>query len=118
MSPEQLIENVFKEMEEQDRPVVALDKEGPTGQSPEQAEEPEAFANAYPELDQQKPEVHQMDSVSQLKPTSTLITGMTGRTYISQLQRQLNEEKEARQKLEGELSELKKISSEISSQLG
>jgi len=50
-----------------------------------------------------------------MKPPSTLVTGMTGRTYISQLQKQLNEEKDARLKLENELSELRKISSEISS---
>ena len=42
---------------------------------------------------------------------------MSGRTYISQLKAQLNEEREARQKLEGELEDLKKISSEITSHL-
>lgn len=42
---------------------------------------------------------------------------MSGKTYISQLQKQLDEEKNARVKLEGELEELKKISSEITSQL-
>lgn len=42
---------------------------------------------------------------------------MSGKTYISQLQKQLDEEKFARVKLEGELEELKKISSEITSQL-
>tara|TARA_B110000285_G_C14735058_1_gene428214 strand:+ start:424 stop:561 length:138 start_codon:yes stop_codon:yes gene_type:complete len=42
---------------------------------------------------------------------------MSGRTYISQLQKQLDVEKEARHKLEGELEDLKKISSEITSQL-
>ena len=42
---------------------------------------------------------------------------MSGRTYISQLQKQLDVEKEARMKLEGELEDLKKISSEITSQL-
>lgn len=42
---------------------------------------------------------------------------MSGKTYISQLQKQLDEEKSARVKLEGELEELKKISSEITSQL-
>lgn len=42
---------------------------------------------------------------------------MSGRTYISQLQKQLNEEKNARLKLESELDDLKKISSEITSQL-
>lgn len=42
---------------------------------------------------------------------------MSGRTYISQLQAQLNDEKVARQNLEGELEELKKISSEITSHL-
>ena len=42
---------------------------------------------------------------------------MSGRTYISQLQRQLNDEKVARLRLEQDLNDLKKISSEITSQL-
>ena len=42
---------------------------------------------------------------------------MTGKTYISELQKQLDEERAAREKLEGELSDLKKISSEITSEL-
>jgi chaperonin cofactor prefoldin len=42
---------------------------------------------------------------------------MSRRTYISNLQNQLLDEKVARQKLEAELEELKKISSEITSQL-
>jgi chaperonin cofactor prefoldin len=42
---------------------------------------------------------------------------MTGKTYISQLQKQLEEERVARERLEGELSDLKKISSEIASHL-
>ena len=58
-----------------------------------------------------------MTSVSQLKPTGSQLSQMSGRTYISQLQKQLDTEKEARQKLEGELEDLKKISSEITSQL-
>jgi predicted nucleic acid-binding Zn-ribbon protein len=58
-----------------------------------------------------------MTSVSQLKPSASQMSQMSGRTYISQLQKQLDTEKEARQKLEGELDDLKKISSEITSQL-
>ena len=42
---------------------------------------------------------------------------MTGRTYISQLQKQLEEEKYARENLEQELTDLKKVSSEILSHL-
>lgn len=50
-----------------------------------------------------------------LKPTGSQVSAMSGRTYISTLQNQLHEEKEARLKLEAELEELKKISSEITS---
>lgn len=42
---------------------------------------------------------------------------MSGRTYISQLKKQLDDERMARVKLEGELEDLKKISSEITSHL-
>jgi len=42
----------------------------------------------------------------------------TFKTYISTLERQLNEEKKAREKLEKEIEEIKKINSEISSKLG
>lgn len=58
-----------------------------------------------------------MTSVSQLKPTQSQVSAMSGRTYISSLQRQLNEERSARKNLEADLNELKKLSSEISSQL-
>lgn len=63
------------------------------------------------------PEEDKFTSVSGLKPTQSQLSAMSGRTYISQLQGQLVEEKEARLKLEAELEELKKISSEITSQL-
>ena len=42
----------------------------------------------------------------------------TSATYISKLEKELNEEREARERLEKELEEIKKISSEISSHLG
>ena len=60
-----------------------------------------------------------MTSVSQapMDPTKSQLSNMTGRTYISQLQQQLEEEKHARENLENELSDLKKVSSEILSHL-
>ena len=42
----------------------------------------------------------------------------TSATYISKLEKELEEEREARERLEKELEEIKKISSEISSHLG
>ena len=42
---------------------------------------------------------------------------MTGRTYISELQKQLEEERAAREKLEEDLEKLKVVSEEINSQL-
>ena len=75
------------------------------------------------ELEQQEAEEIEVNaddkltSVSQIKPTPTELSKMTGRTYISQLQKQLEEERVAREKLEGELNDLKKISSEIASHL-
>ena len=41
----------------------------------------------------------------------------TSKTVVSELQKQLNEEKRARERLEKELQEIKRISSEISSHL-
>ena len=43
---------------------------------------------------------------------------LTSATYISQLEKELQEERRAREKLAEELEEIKKISSEISSHLG
>ena len=43
---------------------------------------------------------------------------LTSATYISKLEKELQEEREAREKLAKELEEIKKISSEISSHLG
>lgn len=42
---------------------------------------------------------------------------MTGRTYISELQKQLEDERNARVKLEEDLNVLKEVSKEITSQL-
>lgn len=42
----------------------------------------------------------------------------TSATYISKLEQELKDEKDARERLEKELEEIKKISSEISSHLG
>ena len=58
-----------------------------------------------------------LESASEFKPTPSQISQMSGRTYISQLKKQLDDERDARQKLEGELEDLKKISSEITSHL-
>jgi hypothetical protein len=60
-------------------------------------------------------EEDKLTSITGAKPTASMVSAMSGRTYISTLQNQLFEEKEARLKLEGELEELKKISSEITS---
>jgi hypothetical protein len=78
---------------------------------------PEQDEAAGEEGDQVKdlPEEEKFTSVSLQKPTQSQISAMSGRTYISTLQNQLQEEKEARLKLESELEELKKISSEITS---
>lgn len=46
------------------------------------------------------------------------ISRLSNKTYIQHLQTELDEEKAARLKLERELEELKKLSSEISSHLG
>jgi predicted RNase H-like nuclease (RuvC/YqgF family) len=46
------------------------------------------------------------------------ISRLSNKTYIQHLQSELDEEKAARLKLEKELEELKKLSSEISSHLG
>ena len=69
-------------------------------------------ADVVKELEEDK-----LTSVSALKPNQSQVSAMSGRTYISNLQNQLLEEKVARQNLEKELEELKKISSEITSQL-
>ena len=58
-----------------------------------------------------------LESASQIQPTQSQLSAMSGKTYISQLKKQLDEEREARHKLEGELEDLKKISSEITSHL-
>ena len=42
---------------------------------------------------------------------------MSGKTYISQLKKQLEEERVAREKIQNEMEDLKKASEEISSQL-
>ena len=80
-------------------------------------EQDEAAGEEADQVKDLAPEDEKLTSVSALKPTQSQVSAMSGRTYISNLQNQLHEEKAARQRLESELEELKKISSEITSQL-
>ena len=84
-------------------------------------EKPNAAVQEKPDSDQAEEEQDEVDeievdlderltSVSQQKPTSTEVSKMSGRTYISLLKKQLDTEKEARENLEKELVELKNIS--------
>ena len=100
-----IIDNADKTAEEQIPQTQPVDEEN------QQIEQEER--DAVEDL----PAEDNLTSVSQVKPTQSQISNMSGRTYISQLQKQLNEEKHARLKLESELDDLKKISSEITSQL-
>jgi len=56
------------------------------------------------------------DSRSQISRISRR-SNTTQKTYVTQLERQLNEEKEARLKLEKELEELRKMSQDIAASL-
>lgn len=49
--------------------------------------------------------------------TKSELTRFSNKTYINHLEKELNEEKEARKKLERDLEELKKISYEVLSQI-
>ena len=46
------------------------------------------------------------------------LSQLSNKTYVQHLQKQLEEEKQARLKLQRELEELRKLSSEITSHLG
>ena len=50
--------------------------------------------------------------------TRSDITRASNKTYINHLEQELNEEKRIREKLERELDDLRRMSSEISSHLG
>lgn len=69
------------------------------------------------DLPKNEDEEDKMTSVSQLKPTASQLSKMSGRTYISQLQKQLDEERAARHQLEGDLESLKKVSEDIATNL-
>lgn len=58
------------------------------------------------------------DGYSEYTRTSHAQSYKTSASYISKLEKELRHEKEAREKLERELEEIKRISSEISSHLG
>lgn len=51
-------------------------------------------------------------------PPSVAKSQLTSKTYISQLEKQLNEERTAREKLQNEIEQIKKVNAEISSKLG
>ena len=65
------------------------------------------------EVQEPIPHAEQASNASEV----TGLTGITHKTLISSLQRQLGEEKEAREKLESELNKLKTMSQEISQKL-
>ena len=46
------------------------------------------------------------------------LTHLSQKTYVSHLERQLKEERDAREKLEQELDELRRLSTDISKHLG
>ena len=74
---------------------------------------PDSESQLHDEIDS----LYYGDSYSQYTGASQR-TGKTNATYISKLEKELDEERHAREKLEKELEEIKKISSEISSHLG
>ncbi len=91
----------------------------------EQAEErPDAVGQAQPRNDQDEQKLHdEIDSLYYGDGYSEYSKGsrrsqFTSATYISKLEKELQDEKSARERLEKELEEIKKISSEISSHLG
>ena len=57
-------------------------------------------------------------AASRVSATKSELSRLSNKTYIMHLQQELDEEKQARMKLERELDELRKLSSEISSHLG
>ena len=74
---------------------------------------PDSDSQLHDEIDS----LYYGDSYSQYTGASQR-TGKTNATYISKLEKELEDERDAREKLEKELEEIKKISSEISSHLG
>ena len=114
-------ENNIKETEKQIEELELMVKNPETvrkdeAENKEQAEKKDDDKEKVEEL-VIDPDDDNLTSVSQLKPTSTQISKMTGATYISILKKQLEEECQARQNLEKELEDLKKISIEIASHL-
>ena len=60
--------------------------------------------------------VSKASRISKYKPQSEF-SRLTSKTYILNLEKELNEEKEARKRLERDLEDLKKISQEVLSQM-
>ena len=76
--------------------------------------EPEDAHKIHDEIDS----LYYGDGYSEYDSQVSRRTGQTSATYISKLEKELKEERVAREKLEKELEEIKRISSEISSHLG
>jgi len=58
------------------------------------------------------------DKLTSISGKMDVLSKISNKTYIHSLQQELDNEKKARIKLEKELEELRKISSEITSHLG
>ena len=83
----------------------------------QQTPEPEEEAKKREEQELHE-EIDSLYYGSQYTHTESRRSNMTSATYISKLEKELHEEREAREKLAQELEEIKKLSSEISSHLG
>lgn len=106
MEHERALQEKAKQIEEEYIAIIDPETQQVVGEDGELLEENE-----------EQQEGDKLTSISQVQPTASQISKMTGRTYISELQKQLEDERDARQKLEKDLNQLKIVSEEITSQL-
>lgn len=70
--------------------------------------------------EEERDEVGDLTEASEKKSQMSRVSGrskISSRTYVTRLEKQLNEEKEARERLEKELEEIKRLNQEITSHL-
>lgn len=104
-----------KEIEAAQVPVEAT---GPVEEYENQdVEAPVEEADQEEEKDKVDDAEEHFTSVSNIKPSKSMISKMSSKTYISALHKQLEEEKQARARLENEMADLRKFSEEINSNL-
>ena len=116
------LEDLKKKLNIKDEDLEGVQEEGSDKKeiyvNPEE-EDPEQKSELYDEIDSlyQDEARSVVSKAKSVRSNASNATGVSSKVYINQLEKQLDEERKARERLQRELEEVKKLSSEVSKQV-